>query len=163
MKSYPQKSTAPTGAEGVVPGTAREVADGAGPRDGRQDEHQEHEIDDREDSRESLELLQSFFGCGAIYRNRRHDDHREDLLRWCVRRRADLEHRVVPVLRAVPLRTAKARDFALFCDVLDLMRGDRHLSLDGMVEIARIAQAMNRKKPSAFLSFLRDCTPAMSA
>ena len=78
-------------------------------------------------------------------------------------RRADLEHRVVPVLRAVPLRTAKARDFALFCDVLDLMRGDRHLSLDGMVEIAGIAQAMNRKKPSAFLSFLRDCTPAMSA
>ena len=114
-------------------------------------------------SRESLELLQSFFGCGAIYRNRRHDDHREDLLRWCVRRRADLEHRVVPVLRAVPLRTAKARDFALFCDVLDRMRGDRHLSLNGMVEIARIAQAMNRKKPSAFLSFLRDCTPAMSA
>lgn len=39
----------------------------------------------------ALEALREFFGCGAIYRNTRHDDHREDVYRWCVRRRSDLE------------------------------------------------------------------------
>jgi LAGLIDADG endonuclease len=32
-----------------------------------------------ERSLHALELLQSYFGCGKIYRNRRHDNHREDL------------------------------------------------------------------------------------
>ena len=31
----------------------------------------------------SLELLQSFFDCGALYRNTGKDNHREDVFRWC--------------------------------------------------------------------------------
>jgi hypothetical protein len=59
----------------------------------------------------SLEVLQSFFGCGAIYRNRRRDNHRDDLLRWCERNRRDLELRVVPFFRRVPLRTGESSRF----------------------------------------------------
>jgi hypothetical protein len=116
-----------------------------------------------ERSSASLELLQSFFGCGAIYRNRRHDNHKEDLLRWCVRRREELESSIVPFFEAVPLRTAKAEDFGRFKEVLALMRRDRHLELDGIAEIARIVERMNRRKPSSFLRILRDCTPAASS
>ena len=110
----------------------------------------------------SLETLQQFFGCGGIYRNTRVDNHREDVFRWCVRRREELEELVVPFIRMVPLRTAKAQDFEHFVRVLTLMRDGRHLELDGIAEIAMIVEGMNRKKPSAFLSFLRDCTPATS-
>ena len=56
----------------------------------------------------SLKTLQSFLGCGLIYRNMRRDNHREDVFRWCVRRRDDLETGIVPLLDEVPLRTAKA-------------------------------------------------------
>src|ERR1700722_8791131 len=47
----------------------------------------------------ALETLEEFFGCGAIYRNTRRDNHREDVYRWCVRRRDDLIERVVPFVR----------------------------------------------------------------
>src|ERR1051326_393116 len=33
-------------------------------------------------SRHVLEEMVSFFGCGAVYANRRHDNHREDLYRY---------------------------------------------------------------------------------
>jgi hypothetical protein len=110
----------------------------------------------------ALETLREFFGCGAIYRNARHDNHREDVYRWCVRRRDDLEERVVPFVRTVPLRTAKARDFERFAQVFGLMECGRHLELPGIAEIAVLVEGMNRCKPSTFLSILRDCTPAAS-
>ena len=115
-----------------------------------------------ERSASSLELLQSFFGCGSIYRNARRDSHREDVLRWCVRRRADLEERVIPFFEEVPLRTAKAVDLEKFRQVLGLMRAGRHLELEGIAEIASIVERMNQRKKSSFLRILRDCTPAAS-
>ena len=110
----------------------------------------------------SLELLQEFFDCGSIYRNTRRDNHREDVFRWCVRRRHDLEERIVPFLEEVPLRTAKAEDLAKFCQVLALMRAGGHLSEEGIAEIARIVEQMNRRQSSVYLRILRDCTPAAS-
>jgi LAGLIDADG endonuclease len=110
----------------------------------------------------ALEILQEFFGCGAIYRNTRHDNHREDVYRWCVRRRDDLSDRIVPFMHDLPLRTSKAQDFELFVEVLELMRSSRHLELDGVAQIATLVEGMNRRKPSAFLNILRDCTPTAS-
>jgi LAGLIDADG endonuclease len=116
-----------------------------------------------ERSSASLELLQQFFDCGAIYRNTRHDNHREDIFRWCVRRREDLESCVLPFFERVPLRTAKAHDLAKFRQVFELMRVGRHLELAGIAEIARVVETMNQRKPSVFLRILRDCTPAPSS
>jgi hypothetical protein len=110
----------------------------------------------------ALELLRDLFSCGEIYRNARRADHRKDLFRWCVRRRVDLDEKVVPFFATNPLRTAKRHDFELFVEVLALMREERHLTLDGIAQIARTVELMNHRKPSAFLSFLRDCTPAAS-
>jgi hypothetical protein len=62
----------------------------------------------------------------------------------------------------VPLRTAKAKDFELFVEVLSLMDAGRHLEVDGIAEVAMIVEGMNRRKPSSYLRILRDCTPAAS-
>jgi hypothetical protein len=110
----------------------------------------------------ALETLEEFFGCGAIYRNTRHDNHREDVYRWCVRRRDDLCDRILPFVQLVPLRTSKARDFEHFVRILELMKCERHLTLTGIAEIAKLVEGMNRRKPSSFLSILRDCTPTAS-
>jgi hypothetical protein len=110
----------------------------------------------------ALETLEEFFGCGAIYRNTRHDNHREDVYRWCVRRRDDLVERVVPFVQKVPLRTSKAGDYERFVRILELMERERHLELAGIAEIAKLVEGMNRRKPSFFLSILRDCTPTTS-
>jgi hypothetical protein len=99
----------------------------------------------------ALQALQQFFRCGRIHINRRHDNHKEPLYRFCVRAVADLRERIIPFFRENPLRTAKQRDFELFDSVLQHMRERKHLSLEGIKEIAAIAKQINRQKSPLFL------------
>jgi LAGLIDADG DNA endonuclease family protein len=112
-------------------------------------------------SRDVLEDMVRFFGCGKVYRNARHDNHREDMHRYCVQRFGDLRDVIVPFFEANPLRTSKRDNFAKFARIIELMGFRRHLSVPGIVEIAEIAQTMNHRKPSEVLRILRDHTPAL--
>lgn len=104
-----------------------------------------------EKSREALELLKEFFQCGSIYLNRRNDNHREALLRYCVRSAVDLREKIVPFFSKYPLRTAKQIDFEKFVSILHLMEEGKHRTLDGLKQAATIIQKMNRKVSSRFL------------
>ena len=98
-----------------------------------------------------LHELRQFFGCGRIGENRRYDNHREHMFRFSVRSRSDLTEHIIPFFEEYPLRTAKCQEFERFAVVLDLMRSGRHLRMDGLAQIAGIAQQMNFRKPSRFL------------
>jgi hypothetical protein len=98
-----------------------------------------------------LELLRDYFGCGKLYRNRRHDNHREDLFVYQVFRRDDLLGTIIPFFEANPLKTAKADEFRKFATIVHMMETKVHLTVEGLVEIAKIAQTMNHRKPSRFL------------
>ena len=104
-----------------------------------------------EKSLPALELLATVLGCGQIYRNRRHDNHKEDLLSYQILRRDDLRQRIVPFFEANPLVTAKNEDFLKFRVILDMMERRLHLSVDGLRRIALVQQTMNQRKPSRFL------------
>lgn len=54
-----------------------------------------------------LEKVQNFFKCGNIYENKRHDNHRENLYRYCVRNKTDLLEKICPFFTRNPLITAK--------------------------------------------------------
>jgi hypothetical protein len=107
----------------------------------------------------ALESLQHFFDCGRIHINRRSDNHKEPLYRYCVRPLADLRDKIVPFFRENPLRTAKAESFEVFQQVVSLMLERRHLTADGLHRIAVLAKLINRQKEPLFLRILRDCTP----
>ncbi len=98
-----------------------------------------------------LHELKAFFDCGHVGRNSRHDDHRLDLYRYSVRSIGDLIAVIVPFFEAYPLRTAKHDEFMRFAAVVRLMSRKIHLTVDGLSEIARVAEQMNRRKPSRFL------------
>ena len=104
-----------------------------------------------EKSLNSLRVLEKYFGCGKIFVNRRNDNHRENIHRYCVRSIKDLTEIIVPFFQDNRLRTSKYEDFKLFTKALQLISDRKHLSLAGMRNIARIASSMNRKKPSSFL------------
>ena len=112
-------------------------------------------------SRDVLEDLIRFFGCGKVYRNSRHDNHRQDMFRYCVQRFGDLRHVIVPFFQENPLRTSKRENFEKFARIIELMHLRRHLTVPGIIEIAEIAQTMNHRKPSEVLRILRDHTPAL--
>jgi hypothetical protein len=107
-----------------------------------------------------LRDLRDFFGVGQVVVNKRYDDHREHLYRYVVRKRADLLGTVIPFFQEHPLRSSKQANFEKFARCVDLMSADRHLSPVGLIEIAEIAETMNRQKSRQdLIRILRGHTP----
>ena len=83
-----------------------------------------------------LHALKSFFGFGRVCQN--HDD------RWEYRvRRLDHLKEVVAFFTSHKLKTKKRVDFQKFSDVMRLMEEGRHLTNEGLRDIASIATLMN--------------------
>ncbi len=107
-----------------------------------------------------LHELRDFFGVGQVLINTRYDNHKEHLYRYVVRRREDLLATVIPFFRQNPMRTSKQQDFEKFARCVELIDSDSHLTQPGLIEIAEIAQTMNRQKPrDELIRILRDHTP----
>jgi len=102
-------------------------------------------------SKTSLEILRNFFGCGKIFVNRRHDNHREHIYRYCVRSQEYLRKVIIPFFEEHQLRTAKKKDFQCFTFILNQMKLKKHLTQRGMQMIAKRVEKMNHKKASRFL------------
>ena len=111
---------------------------------------------------DALEELVSIFGCGKVYVNQRHDDHREQVALYSVKKFTDLRDTIVPFFQEHQLRTSKRENFDKFVRVLRLMEERKHLTISGLIEIAEIVETMNRRKPSQVLRILRDHTPTNS-
>ena len=104
-----------------------------------------------EKSIEVLQLIKRYFSCGEIYVNRRKDNHKENLCRYCVRSIQNLAQIIIPFFSRNKLRTAKRNDFDLFVSIVKKIQAKKHLARKGMVEIAKKIQGMNRKVPARFL------------
>ena len=104
-----------------------------------------------EKSVKSLQLLKKHFGCGNVYVNRRKDNHKENLCRYCVRSIRDLSERIIPFFMKYKLKTAKKADFKRFVTILKMLETKKHFKKKGMVNIAKQIQQMNRKLPARFL------------
>jgi len=102
-------------------------------------------------SRAALDLVREVFGCGSIIEQRRKDGRHHSLLRFSVKRRADLVTAVLPFFERNPLKTVKQLDFERFRSVLRLMQEGVHLTEAGLRRIAQETARMNRKAPSRYL------------
>ena len=110
---------------------------------------------------QSLKMLQAHFGVGAMYVNRRHDNHKEDLWMYTVRRRQDLLTVIIPFFERYQLRTEKRTDFRLFAQCVRSMHQGEHLTADGVIRIAKMTEQMNHRKSRAeLIRILRNQTPA---
>ena len=86
----------------------------------------------------SLKIIKDFFGCGAIYVNRRYDNHKENIYRYCVRNFKDINEKIIPFFKANQLLTYKRKDFELFCKVIEMIKNRQHLTLQGLNQIRRL-------------------------
>jgi hypothetical protein len=109
---------------------------------------------------ESLRLLVKFFDVGNVYLNKRYDNHKEHMYRYCVRAREELVKTIIPFFDQYPLRTSKQDNFLKFAECMRLMETRAHLTKSGLIEIVEIAETMNHKKPrTEIIRILRDYTP----
>lgn len=67
-----------------------------------------------ESSRTAMEAIKTYFGCGHIYINKRYDNHKEHLLRYCVRKQKDLKEVIIPFFQKYQLRSNKRKQFEVF-------------------------------------------------
>jgi hypothetical protein len=103
-------------------------------------------------SLKSLKTVKDFFKCGRIFINRRYDNHKENLSRYCVRSLKDLEKIIIPFFEKNSLKTEKKKSFEIFSKVVKLMREQRlHLNLKGIEKIAKLSAQINRQKTPKFL------------
>ena len=109
---------------------------------------------------ECLNLLRNFFGVGRIFVNRRHDNHKEHLCQYVVSKRSDLLETIIPFFERYPLRTSKHSDFRKFVRCMEVIASNAHLTVGGLLEIAKITETMNHRKPRTdLIRILRDYTP----
>ncbi len=107
-----------------------------------------------------LQQLREFFKVGQVLENRRYDNHKEHLHRYVVRRRSQLLEVVIPFFRRYPMQSSKQQDFEKFAQCVERIEAGQHLTREGLVVIAEIAQTMNRQKSRReLISFLRGHTP----
>ena len=111
----------------------------------------------------ALATLLEFFGVGQILVNKRHDNHKEDLFRYVVRRRNDLLKIIIPFFKHYPMRAAKQGDFENFARCVEMIEREEHKTREGLIRIAEITQSMNRcKSRQELIRILRDYTPDIS-
>ena len=91
-----------------------------------------------------LEELQQFFQAGKVVTN--HGARKE--LR--IRKLNDLRN-VVLFFKQHPLRTEKKKNFEIFAKILELMEHKKHLTVEGLTDIANLCWSMNRKIKPRFL------------
>jgi hypothetical protein len=105
-----------------------------------------------EKSLTSLEKVRDYFGCGKIYINHRHDNHKEDLYRYCVRRLKELETIIIPFFQKYPLQTWKHNSFHLWSEAVYRMQKDRiHLTEEGINYLAHLSSRINLQKTPKYL------------
>lgn len=94
----------------------------------------------------ALEKIHKFFGVGSVVINKRYDNHKEHLYRYVVRKKEDLLKMVIPFFQRYPLQSSKQEDFGKFVQIVNLVDRKRHLEVDGLIEVLKIAETMNRQK-----------------
>lgn len=99
-----------------------------------------------ESSLDSLKKMKKFFGVGNLFPNQRHDNHKENLYRFVVRKREDLNNIIIPFFKKYPLKTSKNKNFRLFVKCLQKINEKDHLTKKGMIEIVKLSEQMNSKK-----------------
>lgn len=102
----------------------------------------EFHVSQRYTSRNVLEALVTFFGCGYVKLNHRTNPNDVNHV-YVVRDRDDLLQKIIPFFQRHKLQTEKAKDFDLFAKIVVLMSKGEHRTINGMKRIVDLAYKMN--------------------
>jgi len=84
-----------------------------------------------------MRSLAEYLGCGNIYKSR-------ESFSLKVSKLDDLASKVLPFCRNYPVLGVKAQDFEDFSTVVDMIKAKKHLTEEGLEEINKIKEGMNK-------------------
>ncbi len=97
-------------------------------------------INQHKQSREFLERIQKFFGCGKIYEK---NTNKSNVLTYVVYSRRSIYEKIIPFIDAHPLISHKRYDYEKFRKVVEYLMMKKHHTIEGFQEIVKIAFSMN--------------------
>ena len=105
-------------------------------------------VSQNRDRAQVLEMLQQYFGCGAI-----RPDRSDKTLKYEVRSVDELATKVIPHFEETPLLSSKRHDFGLFAEICQMMYQGYHLVREGFIRILDLAFEMN---PSGIRKYAKE-------
>jgi len=74
---------------------------------------------------------------------------------FVVRKLSDITNIIIPFFDKYPVEDIKALNFQYFCRVVLIIKEGRHLTKDGLEEIRKIKNSMNKKKKNGFNPYIK--------
>ena len=97
-----------------------------------------------EEDKAVLLELKKFFNCGNVYYQKDSRPNHKDCYRFEVTSRQDLIGKIMPFFKKNILRLeSKQRDFRIFCQIMDKIMKNEHLTDDGLLKISKFKQKMH--------------------
>ena len=85
-----------------------------------------------------LKSLMEFLDCGNVTRR-----SREEVVDLIVTKLSDINNKIIPLFQKYPIHGVKAKDFADWCSVVELINEKKHLTEEGLEQIRWIKAGMN--------------------
>lgn len=96
--------------------------------------------------RELLEKIRNTLNCGQVYFQKEQRKNHTQCYRYSVSAWRDIDSILIPFFQTHPLQTASKRaNFAIFCQIADLVRQDMHLTKKGIEMIRILKHDMNKR------------------
>ena len=91
-------------------------------------------------NRDKLLLISliNYFNCGKLYKN-------NNCFNLTIRKFADIDTIIIPFFIKYPILGNKLLDFQDFCKVSKLVKEKKHLTKDGLDQIIKIKEILNKK------------------
>ncbi len=87
--------------------------------------------------RTNLLTLQQILGCGIIKKRR------DGVYSLDVTTPSQIILKVIPFFKRFPIRSGKAKNFTIFCEIAALMNNGSHKTIEGLKEIANLRETLN--------------------
>ena len=84
-----------------------------------------------------MSKLIKFLGCGSIYLKR-------NIVQYRTSKLSDLTNKIIPFFKKYNIIGVKSKNFEDWCRVAELMKENKHLTLEGLEQIRKIKTSMNR-------------------
>ena len=97
-----------------------------------------------EKDKKILDALKDYFKCGSVYYQKDVRNNHQNCYRYEVFNRKELKSVIIPFFRKHPLKfPSKVKDFKIFCELMQRVGKNEHLTAQGLRNIYRLKQQMH--------------------
>ena len=92
-----------------------------------------------------LGKIKNILNCGNVYFQHETRPNHTQCYRYTVNSHRDVLGKIIPFFKKHPLKSAKSKDFKIFCKIAELVHQGQHHTNKGIERIRQLKSQMNRR------------------